>query len=175
MNKRISAPTPRGVVAIEARRALHETRVDALLPACLMALNRGTPPIDRRAPPPTGSRMAGGTVVFEADSSGLDGRSRAALDRCSAILGVDRGVRVLIGSFTSERKFTGHAVELGLRRVQVIRAHLRSRGVGPGRIDVAVCGAGWFLVERTGRGAEGDPSGRCLIEIVDPHRARWRN
>lgn len=67
------------------------------------------------------------------------------------------------------------SVEVGPRQVQVIGAHPWSRGVGPGRMDVAVCGAGRFLVERRGRGSKGDPFGRCPIEVAYPRLVWGRN
>lgn len=123
----------------------------------------------------TASPTMGEMILFSEGSSVLDGGARAALRHWSAVLRANPGIRVVIGGLASRVGSTTHAMGLGFQRVQAIRAFLLSQGVRPTRIEVAVRGSGWFLVERPGGAAGEDPSAECRLQIVDPQWALWRN
>lgn len=122
------------------------------------------------APPTMGT-----IILFREGSFRLDGRARAALRDRSAVLRANPGIRVVIGGLASKVGSTAHAMCLGLERVQAIRAFVVSQDINPSRIEVAIRGAGWFLVERPSRAAEEEPFGECRIQIADPQWALWRN
>ena len=160
------------------RRLTHAS--DAVVLVCLHALNRDAaagrgPGAGGHASRGATTCRAGGDITFASTSHALDDAALSALDHWSARLARDPGLRIVIGDFACREAYSPAALGLALQRVDVIRKHLRSRGLAPGRIDVAVCGQGWFMVERTGRGAEGDASGRALLQIVDPISAASRN
>lgn len=167
MKNRIRAPQKRAVRTLDPLQIGYGEPDDRIL-SCLLSLICG-------AAPSTTPSATGGAIRFRAGSSRLDAHARTALRRWSAGLRVDPGMRVLIGGFTSQLQFTPGAMGLALRRIDVIREYLRSRGIGADRIEVAVCGAGWFLVERLRGVANEDLSGRCTLEIVDPQWALSRN
>lgn len=157
------------------RRQTHAS--DAIVFACLDALNRGTLAGRDRGAGGQAARggAAGSDIAFAATSHALAAAARSALDRWSTRLARDPGLRVLIGGFPTSANYSSAFMGLTLRRVEVIRRHLRSRGLPPARIDVAVCGSGWFVVERSGRGTDGDASGRALLQIVDVEGSTSRN
>lgn len=121
--------------------------------------------------PPTMGEM----ILFRDGSAGLDGRARATLRNRSAALRANPGIRVVIRGWASQPGSTAYAMKLGLQRVQAIRAFLLSQGIGPARIEVAMRGPGWFLVERPRRRAEEDPSDECRLQIADPQWTLSRN
>ncbi|MDT8369649.1 MAG: OmpA family protein [Longimicrobiales bacterium] len=115
------------------------------------------------------------TVLFREGSSRLDDAARAALRDRAAALRVDPDIRVVIGGFTSQLRFSSHSMELALLRVQAVRDFVLSKGIVPTRIDVAIRGTGWFMVERTRSAGEVTLSSSCLLQIADPHWTLWRN
>lgn len=121
--------------------------------------------------PPT----MGTIILFREGSFHLDARARADLRDRSAVLRANPGIRVVIGGLASKVGSTAHAMGLGLERVQTIRAFVVSQGIDPFRIEVAIRGAGWCLVERPWSAAGEEPLGECRIQIADPQWALWRN
>lgn len=118
----------------------------------------------------TAPSITGGVILFRESSTGLDAGARAFLRDRSAALRADPDIRVVIGGLASQSVGTAYGMGLALRRVQAIRAFLFSQGVDPCRIEVAIRGTEWFLIERSGRWAEGRPSGECRLQVVD---SRW--
>ncbi len=129
----------------------------------------------REAALATAPTTMGELVFFGEGSSGLDGRARAALRDRSAVLRANPRIRIVIGGIASQSGSTADALGLGLRRVQTIRAFLLAQDIDPARIEVAIRGAGWFLVDRPRRAAENGPSGECRLQIADPQWALLRN
>lgn len=114
-------------------------------------------------------------IFFGEGSSGLDGRARAILRDRSAVLRANPRIRIVIGGIASQSGSTADALGLGLRRVQTIRTFLRSQDIDAARIEVAIRGAEWFLVDSPHRVAENGPSGECRLQIADPQWALLRN
>ena len=157
----------RAVSAVDTWR-LKEAEADARALGLLLWSLRGSPMGK------TPSAM-GAVILFKESSAGLDARARTSLgDRC-AMLRANPGSRVVIGGFAGHPLGSAYGMRLALRRVQAIRAFLRSEGVEPDRIEVAIRSAEWSLIERSDRWIGEDPSGECRLQVGDPHWALSRN
>lgn len=167
MHNRVNAVPMRAAGTVATWR-LREAGAGSRILDCLLSWYRGALPATVR---PTMGEM----ILFGEGASDLDGGARAALRDRSAVLRANPGIRVVIGGFTSRSDFTAYAMGLALHRVLAIRAFLLSQGVDRARIEVAIRGAGWSLLEQPRGAAEPDSSGQCRLHIVDPRWAPSRN
>lgn len=167
MNNRMNTLPRRAVGTVDSWR-LREAEARSRILDCLLFWSCGALPA--AAPPPMGK-----TIFFREGSSRLDGKARAALRDRSAVLKAKPGIRVVIGGLASQVGSTTFAMGLGLQRVRAIRTFLLSQGIDPARIEVAIRGAQWSLIDRPCRASEEAPSGECRLQIADPQWALWRN
>ena len=85
-------------------------------------------------------------VLFSQNSTELTPESKTTLDAKVGIFRDNPEMRIVITGFASQPGDSAYNMALGLRRAEVTKAYLVSRGVAPVRIEIATKGEGQLLV-----------------------------